>query len=145
MKNNIEFIIFAINQAIKAEEFGFTRNECCRNLKIALHQYWQNKELKMHGQAHKKNIPRSNAATNKELPECEVEHIVPQMVIVNMLMDMEDITNAAVKTILEKYFHVMLVTKEEHQKLNASGLRSTMPSDWDKKDAYARYKAVGIK
>ena len=145
MKDNIDYIIFAIKQAIAAEKFGFTRNECCRNLKTALHQYWQSNELKMNGQAHRSKIPRSKAALNKLLSECTVEHIVPQMFIVNILMDMKGITKIKVRNILKKYFHVMLVTKKEHEKLNASGLRSTMPEDWNCKDIYARYKAVGIK
>ena len=39
MKDNIDYIVFSVKQAIEAESFGFTRNECCRNLKTALHQY----------------------------------------------------------------------------------------------------------
>lgn len=49
-KTNIDFIAFAVKQANEAQKFGFTRNECCRNLKAALHQYWQNKTLGMHSQ-----------------------------------------------------------------------------------------------
>ena len=64
MKKNIDYIKFAIEQAIKAEEFGFSRNECNRNLKTALHQYWQTKELRQSGiksnSAQRKNIPRSS-------------------------------------------------------------------------------------
>ena len=88
MKDNIDYILFSVKQAIEAESFGFTRNECCRNLKTALHQYWQNKTLGLHGQSQKKNIPRSKAAIGKDTRECEVEHVIPQMYIVNMLMDM---------------------------------------------------------
>ena len=137
-------LFFSIKQAVEAEEFGFTRNECCRNLKLALHQHWQNKTMHLHGQSQKKNIPRSKEAVDKKTNECEVEHVVPQMYIVNMLMDMHTVNRNNVKLILEKYFHVLLVTKEEHQKLNASGLRSTMPEDWDGENIWARYEAVGI-
>lgn len=80
----------------------------------------------------------------KEVSECDVEHVVPQMEIVNMLMDMDPLSKSEVEKILKNYFHVMLVTKEEHQRLNASGLRSKMPSNWDRKDLWARYNAVGI-
>jgi len=62
-----------------------------------------------------------------------VEHVVPQMEIVNMLMDMNPLTKAEVEKILANYFRVLLVTKDEHQRLNASGLRSKMPSNWNKK------------
>ncbi len=100
--------------------------------------------MQLHGQSQKKNIPRSMEAVDKKTNECEVEHVVPQMYIVNMLMDMDIVNKNNVKLILEKYFHVLLVTKEEHQKLNASGLRSTMPEDWDGENIWVRYEAVGI-
>ena len=144
MKDNIDYILFSVKQAIEAESFGFTRNECCINLKNALHQYWQNKTLGLHGQSQKKNIPRSKAAIGKDTRECEVEHVIPQMYIVNMLMDMSTINKDKIRNILEKYFHVLLVTKDEHRRLNASGLRSKMPDDWDGENIWARYDAVGI-
>ena len=144
MPDNLDFIVFAINQAKEAEKYGFTRNECCRSLKTALHQYWQNKTIGLHGQSQKKNISRSKAAVGKKLKDCDVEHVVPQMVIVNMLMDISPLTKSEVERILKTYFRVLLVTKDEHQKLNTSGLRSKMPSNWDKKDVWARYSAVGI-
>jgi hypothetical protein len=144
MPSNIEFIIYSVEQAREAEKFGFTRNECCRNLKTALHQYWQNKTMKLHGQSQKKNIPRSQSAQQVDLKECDVEHAVPQMEIVNILMDMEAITQSKVEALLKKFFRVLLVTKEEHRLLNSSGLRSTKPKGWDGKDVWARYKAVGI-
>jgi len=144
MKDNIDFIVFAIIQAKEAEQFGFTRNECCRNLKTALHQYWQNKILGQHGQSQKVNLPRSKLSVGKPLSDLDVEHVVPQMVIVNMLMDMEPLDKQSVESVLKKYFRVMLVTKDEHKKLNASGLRSKMPQDWDGVDTWARYCAVDI-
>lgn len=144
MKDNIDFIIFSIIQAKEAEQFGFTRNECCRNLKTALHQYWQNKTLGQHGQSQKANLPRSKSATGKQLSDLDVEHVVPQMEIVNMLMNMEPLDKQNVESVLKKYFRVMLVTKDEHKKLNASGLRSKMPHEWDGVDVWARYRTVGV-
>lgn len=144
MRTNAEFILFAVNQAKEAEAFGFTRNECCRNLKIALHQYWQNKTLGLHGQSQKARIPRSKAAHGLPLSECVVEHVVPQMAIVNRLMEMEPLTTDTITEFLTSCFTVMLVTHDEHTRLNASGLRSTMPHDWDGADIFARYSAVGI-
>jgi len=38
----------------------------------------------------------------------------------------------------------LLVTKDEHRRLNASGLRSKMPDDWDGENIWARYDAIGI-
>ena len=144
MKSSVDFLVFAIQQAREAQAFGFTRNECCRNLKIALHQYWQHKTMGLHGQAMKAKIPRSKAALGLPLHECVVEHAVPQMAIVNWLMDLDPLTSEGVVDLLKRYFTVMLVTQEEHARLNASGLRSTMPSDWDSTNVYARYEFVGI-
>ena len=49
-----------------------------------------------------------------------------------------------VREILQKYFHVLLVTKAEDKRLVAVGLRSTMPIDWDGENVWARYEVVGI-
>lgn len=68
-KQPIDFIVFAVRQAQEAQFFGFTRNEACRNLKIAIHQYWQNKTLGLHGQSQKTKIPRSKAAVGKPISE----------------------------------------------------------------------------
>lgn len=144
MRTNAEFIVFAVKQAKEAEEFGFTRNECCRNLKTALHQYWQNKTLGLHGQSQKVKMKRSKAALNRPLSECDVEHAVPLMTIVNRLMDMAPLSERAVTEFLNRSYAVMLVTKEEHSALNKSGLRSTMPTDWSGTDPFARYSAIGI-
>jgi hypothetical protein len=142
--DHLDFIIFAVEQAKEAEKFGFTRNECCQNLKTALQQHWQHKTMGLASQSQKKNIQRSKAAKGMELKDCEVEHIVPQMEIVNMLMNMDPLNKTEVENVLKKYFKVLLVTKEEHKNLNASGLRSKMPDNWDQKNIWARYSSVGI-
>jgi hypothetical protein len=145
MKTNADFILFAVKQAKEAEAFGFTRNHCCRNLKTALLQYWQNKTLGLHNTAQKKKIPRSKAAMKKPLRECRVEHAVPFTVIINYLMDTKNLTAKAVSKVLKNWYSVMLVTYDEDRRLLKSGLRFKMPDNWDKKDIFARYKAVGIK
>lgn len=75
---------------------------------------------------------------------CPVEHVVPQMYIVNCLMKLDPLTEETVTELLTRLFRVMLVTHEEHARLNASGLRSKMPDDWNEKDVLSRYAAVGI-
>ncbi len=142
MKTDIEFILFAVKQAKEAEAFGFSRNHCSRNLKTALDHHWQRKILRL-GQ--KAGIPRSKAALNLPLNDCVVEHVVPKMAIVNRLMDMKHLTTRAITELLTSHFMVMLVTHEEHTRLNASGLRSQMLREWDGLDIFARYAAVGIK
>ena len=143
--DNLDYILFAVEQAKEAQEYGFTRNECSRNLKTALHQYWQNKEKKQHSQSQRKNLPRSVEADKRELKGLRLEHVVPQMWFVNQLMDRDTIDKEEIRELLEKYFNVLLVTKEEDVKLTKAGLRSKMPEDWDGENPWARHDAVGIK
>ena len=142
--DNLDYILFAVEQAKEAEEYGFTRNDCSRNLKTALHQYWQNKEKGQHSTSQRKNLPRSVEADKRELKGLRLEHVVPQMWFVDKFMDMDPIDKEEIRKLLETYFNVLLVTKEEDAKLTDAGLRSDMPVDWDKKDPWARHKKVGI-
>ena len=144
MKRNVDYILFAIKQAHEAEAYGFSSNHCRRNLSRALMHYWQNKTLCLHNTSGK-DMPRSKAALNIPLSECRVEHTVPFTVIATRLMDIKHLTAKAVIKALKKWYSVMLVTKEEDLRLLKSGLRSKMPKNWDEKDVFARYKAVGIK
>jgi hypothetical protein len=112
---------------------------------IAISHYWQHKVDGHHGQTHKAKIPRSKAALNLPLSECTVEHVMPQTEIVNRLMTMRPLTKARVIEFLTNSHRVILVTHEEHASLNASELRSKMPSDWDGKDVFDRYAAIRIK
>jgi hypothetical protein len=144
LKTNIDYILFTVKQAKEAQAYGIPRNYCRRNLNVALLQFWQNKELGLHNISRKKDMPRSKAAWKKPLNECRVEHAVPFTVVVNCLMDMKHLTVKAVTNVLKKWYVVMLVTKEEDLRLLKSGLRYKMPDNWDKKDVFARYKAVGI-
>ena len=145
-KNNIDFIVFALKQMKEAQKFGFTANECNRNLKLALNHYWQAKELGIHVFI-KHKLRRTKAAYKTSLKNTIVEHTVPTQVIVNMLLKIKKIENKKVKRILKKYWQVMLVTKKEHLKLNSKKLDLTyrMPENWNKKDLFARYKLAKIK
>ena len=137
-KNNIDFIVFALKQMKEAQKFGFTANECNRNLKLALNHYWQAKELGIHV-FRKHKIRRTKTAYKTSLKNTIVEHTVPTQVIVNMLLKIKKIENKKVKRILKKYWQVMLVTKKEHLKLNSKKLDLTyrMPENWNKKDLFA--------
>jgi len=137
----LEYILFAAKQAIEAEQHDFPRNVCCRNLKLAIEHYWRKKTLML---PTKKQISRSLKASSVPLQECDIEHAVPMMVIVNMLMDQDTLTLDFVKTILESFYRVCLVTKDEHRRLNKIGLVSRMPSDWNRADVWARYRRAGI-
>lgn len=142
-KSNLDYILFSIEQTKASIEFGFTLNESRRNLYTALHQYWQNKEMRMHSTSHREKIPKSRAA-KKAKDKCQVEHVVPLKVIVDLLLELKNPTKHKVGSLLKKYYRVKLVTKEEHQRLSALGLRSKMPENWDRSDPCARYKVANI-
>jgi hypothetical protein len=143
-RKNVDFILFAINQAKAAEHFGFKRNICCRNLKTALLHYWQHKNLGLSSTSRKDKISRSIAAQKSQKNECVVEHVVPMMVIVNLLMEMKPLTKRAVIQLLERLYHVRLVTHDEHNRLTKLKLRSEMPANWDGSNIFARYAAAKI-
>lgn len=128
-KSPVDFVYFAVKQAKEAEAFGFKRNECCRNLKLAVDHYWRKVHL---GQRQKKGFRPSIAASKKPLTECDVEHAVPMMVLVNKLMNKRPLTKKYIFDTLTKYYRVVVVTKEEHQRLNGSGLTSKMPNNWNR-------------
>jgi hypothetical protein len=142
MNTPVDFIFFAVDQAKKAEKYGFKRNECCRNLKLAIEHYWRKVHL---GLRRKADMPRSIAASAKELGDCDIEHAVPLMVLVNKLMNKKSLTKRYIFDTLTKYYSVAVISKEEHRLLNSKGLTSKMPDNWDCKDLWARYAAVGIK
>lgn len=144
-KTNADFIVFSIKQAKEAVAFGNTLNHCNRNLKIALMQYWQNKQLHLHNTAQKKRMLRSQAALRLPLNKCRVEHAVPFTVIIDRLMKMKPLTANGVTKLLKKWYVIRLVTQAEDVRLRESGLRFKMPDNWNGKDVFARYKAVGIK
>jgi len=142
-EDNLEFILFSLQQTHAALKFGFTKNECRRNLNTALHQYWQNKEMGLHSTSQRSKIPQSKLASSTN-GKTQVEHVVPLKVIVDMLLEIKKPTKKKVKTVLADMYRVCLVTTEEHKRLSDAGLRSKMPKDWDRKDPFARYKIVGI-
>ena len=142
-KNNVDFILFALNQCHDALRFGFKQNECNRNLKLAILQYWQNKEMGQHQTSRKDSIPKS-ASAKISSKKTEVDHVVPQKVIVDMLLEIPFPTRQKVRAILKKFYFVCVVTKEEHQRLTNEGLRFKMPEDWDAVDPFARYKIADI-
>lgn len=72
------------------------------------------------------------------------EHIVPREVLRKMIFDMDSPTPKSLKEILSKYCIGVVVTKEEDEALDALGLRSEMPENWDGSDAWARYKMANI-
>jgi len=76
--------------------------------------------------------------------EIVYDHAIPFRYIEAELLGLAEVTPQAVADVLEKKCVVALITTEEDRNLNAAGLSSKMPENWDGLDPLARYKAVGI-
>lgn len=72
------------------------------------------------------------------------DHAIPFIYTLNEMLALPDVTPNSVRAVLEKFDVMVLITREEDARLNASGLKQKMPADWDGVDSLARYKAVGI-
>ena len=72
------------------------------------------------------------------------DHSVPFKYLQAELLKLSDVTTRSVRSVLNDFGAVVLITKEEDDLLNAAGYRSDMPEDWDGIDLLARCKAVGI-
>ena len=104
--------------------------------------YWL-KEVKKEDVYTHKNIKRSIAAKYANKKEVNLEHAIPMKVLIEMLLKTENLTAEKVDKILNQFCVVMIITKDEDSLLNAK-YRSSMPSNWNGVDIYARYTAVGI-
>ena len=73
------------------------------------------------------------------------EHIVPKKKYIQGVCEEQarqgTLQEGNIEELLRKYFHCALVTSEEDARL----LKNKMPTDWDGKDIFARYKKAGIK
>ena len=83
-------------------------------------------------------------AVNKKPGKVIHEHTFPFRLLRDKLMSLEEVDFLSVSNILNKFHVVAKITSEEDQKLKRNGLNLKMPEDWDKKNPFARYEAVGI-
>jgi hypothetical protein len=73
------------------------------------------------------------------------DHAIPFNYLESELLGASELTSEAVREKLRQYSEVfVLITKEENDRINASGLGSKMPDQWDQSDPLARCRAVGI-
>ncbi|MWJ26727.1 hypothetical protein GPM19_00645 [Halomonas sp. ZH2S] len=89
----------------------------------------------------------SSKALQSGLPYRELvhEHIVPKKILINSIIN--DIENSPQKIygFLQRFCVGVVVTRDEDFLLNAAGLRSKMPENWDGRDPWARYSEVEIR
>ncbi|MEI7866570.1 MAG: hypothetical protein WCI11_01660 [Candidatus Methylumidiphilus sp.] len=105
--------------------------------------YWL-KEVRNQNVYTHKNIERSIAAKNATKKEVNLEHTIPMNVLIEKLLTTKDLTAEKVDGLLQQFCVVMVITKKENSLLDAK-YNSSMPSNWNGVDIYARYTAVGIK
>ena len=106
--------------------------------------YWL-KEVRNQNVFNHKNIERSIAAKNATKKEVTLDHAIPMKVLREKLLTLKkDLTAEKVDGLLQQFCVVMVITKKENSLLDAK-YKSSMPSNWNGVDIYARYTAVGIK
>jgi hypothetical protein len=72
-----------------------------------------------------------------------VDHAVPVRHIHDQLLELpQDV--GAIESFLLANYRLGVLTKKEDITLNDNELKSEMPKDWDGKNLFARYEAVGI-
>lgn len=72
------------------------------------------------------------------------DHAVPFNYLQKELLLLNSVTTENVECILLRHGVACLITKDEDNMLNQSGLGRKMPDDWDGNDCLARYRAIGI-
>ena len=80
------------------------------------------------------------------------EHMVPKgKYIFNRIKEeakkniSDDELQKLIYELVDKYYYVALITKDEHKKLSNKGYKQKMPEDWNGKSVIARYKKTEIK
>jgi len=92
------------------------------------------------------NFCTSEQAKGLKRKEVIYEHVVPHSIVMDKLLALNDLRNEKIFKVIEKFYIVCAITKEEDKRLSAAGFRSKMPDGWnaDTDSVYARYNAVGI-
>ena len=98
-------------------------------------------------------ISEKAAELKKTLKEYELlktthrEHAIPLNVLLTELLPKQKFSNISeLEIFFKKYLTSVLITLEERDQLDSrgSGLKKTMPEDWDGEDLFARFKAFGM-
>lgn len=74
------------------------------------------------------------------------EHVVPHSIVMSKLLSLEPLNLESIMGILQKFYILCAITKDEDKLLNAAGFKSKMPENWDEEtdSVFARYDSVGI-
>jgi len=106
---------------------------------------WTEFEGKFDGCGHWSEAAWNIRARLKERPNPLVhEHVIPKGIVIERLLKLPNKTADSVNELMVKYCKGAVITKDEDARLNSLGLRSKMPTGWDEKDVWARYRYAGI-
>lgn len=93
------------------------------------------------------NFHQSDEAKGKKRKDVIRDHVVPHIELMKKLFAIDKLSKDSVWEVIEKYYIICSITKEEDKRLNEADLKSKMPKDWceNEESLFARYEKVGIK
>ncbi len=138
----LQLIVEAVQYCQRVKLMGMPAAGYAKTLREAIYFVWTSRL----GSKAKSAKYRSQAAVGLKWGRREIiyDHAIPFSYELKALMELTEVTAETVRPILEKYEVCAIITADEDAMLTAAGLQSKMPSDWDKVDQLARYKAIEI-
>ncbi len=139
----LELLVEAVSYCQRAEKMGMPASCYTKALREPVHYLWERRA----GSKINSAQFRSKAAKGLKFGERELvyDHVVPFSLLQGKLLALKKVTRGSVRRVLEEFGTICLISKEEDNELNKARLGRSMPPNWDGKDIWARYKAVGIK
>jgi len=139
----LQLIAEAIRYCQRVREMGMPSTCYSKALREPVYFLWA-----CRGEKRKEKVARYRSRGSVGLKfgtdKLRLDHAIPFKYQLEELLQLSELTPEAVREVLLRYDTLVLITKEENGQLNASGLGDTMPGSWDRRDPFARYKAVGI-
>jgi hypothetical protein len=141
--NRIALIIEAIRYCQRVKAMGMPATCYSKALREPIHFLWERRGGK--GKAASAKF-RSRNAMGLRIGGglLRYDHAIPFKLLVEELLNLTDVSGIQVTSALDRFGTIVLITKEEENRLNTEGLAHQMPEGWDGIDPLARYKAVGI-
>jgi hypothetical protein len=139
----LELIAEAIRYCQRVSLMGMPASCYSKALREPIYFLWECRATSSKG----KNVRyRSRSALGGQMGNGALirDHAVPFRYLQSELLALREVTPDNVRELLSKYEVAVIITKSENDLLNAAGLQSKMPSDWDGRDPLARYKTVNI-
>lgn len=94
------------------------------------------------------NFYTSSEAKDLERKYVIYEHVIPHNIVMTKLLALDSLTDENIMFVLNKFYFICKITKEEDSRLNAARLRRNMPAEWNDENGsiFARYEHdnVGI-